>query len=86
MDQIRILVGRNVGRTTFDLLDAHRGQDPFGYESHARARTKMQDHVVAEMEHVESVAKRVPTGQVLYRIDSKLRTLQAKRAQRNGGT
>ncbi len=46
----------------------------------------MQDHVVAEMEHVESVAKRVPTGQVLYRIDSKLRTLQAKRAQRNGGT
>jgi len=36
--------------------------------------------------HVESAAKRVPTGKVLYRSDSKLRTLQAKRARRNGGT
>jgi hypothetical protein len=35
--------------------------------------------------HVESAAKRVPTGKVLYRSDSTLRDLQEERAQQNGG-
>ncbi|NBB75639.1 MAG: 5'-nucleotidase, partial [Bacteroidetes bacterium] len=35
--------------------------------------------------HVESAAKRVPTGKVLYRSDSTLWDLQEERAQQNGG-
>jgi hypothetical protein len=53
VEHIRILVGLNVGRTTYDLIQEHRGQGDFDFESHARTRQRMQSRVVAEMEQTD---------------------------------
>ena len=53
VEQIRILVGLNVGRKTFDLIQAHRGQTTADFESHAKAREKACDHVVEELDRAE---------------------------------
>lgn len=53
VDKIRILVGLNVGRKTFDLIESHRGQTVADFESYAKARKKACNHVVEEMERAE---------------------------------
>lgn len=53
VEHIRILVGLNVGRTTYDLIQEHREQGDFDFESHARTRQRMQSRVVAEMEQTD---------------------------------
>jgi len=51
VEQIRILVGLNVGQATHDLLQDHRGESSFDFESHAKTREKIRGNVVGEMEH-----------------------------------
>lgn len=61
VDQIRILVGLNIGETTYGLLQDHRGDKTFDFESHAKARAAIRDHVVDELERAEE-AEEVEEG------------------------
>lgn len=53
VEHIRILVGLNVGKTTHDLLEDHRGDSAFDFESHAKARKNIRGNVINEMESAE---------------------------------
>ena len=57
VEQIRILVGLNVGETTHGLLQDHRGESGFDFESHAKTRAAMRDHIIGEMEGAEEAAE-----------------------------
>ena len=57
VEQIRILVGLNVGETTHGLLQDHRGESAFDFESHAKTRAAMRDHIAREMERAEEAAE-----------------------------
>ncbi|WP_263840214.1 SNF2-related protein [Salinibacter sp.] len=53
VEHIRILVGLNVGRTTHRLLQEHRGESSFGFESHAKAHERVRGNIVEQMEAAE---------------------------------
>jgi len=53
VEQIRILVGLNVGRTTHHLLQDHRGESSFDFESHAKTHTRIRGTIVEQMEAAE---------------------------------
>jgi superfamily II DNA or RNA helicase len=57
VEQIRILVGLNVGKTTHNLLQDHRGESSFDFESHVKAREKIQQNIVDEMEQAEETSE-----------------------------
>lgn len=51
IDKIRILVGLNVDRKTFEIIDTHRFQASLDFESHKRAKEIFSESVTVEMEH-----------------------------------
>jgi len=57
VEQIRILVGLNVGETTHGLLQDHHRESAFDFESHAKTRAAMRDHIAREMERAEEAAE-----------------------------
>ena len=67
VDEIRILVGLNVGRRAFDLIEEQRnshasdGQGGLDFTSHVRAKKTLRQRVIEEMDASED-ARRVETG------------------------
>lgn len=51
IDKIRILVGLNVDRKAFEIIDTHRSQASLDFESHKRTKEIFSDSVTAEMDH-----------------------------------
>jgi len=51
IDKIRILVGLNVDRKAFEIIDTHRSQATLDFESHKRTKEIFSDTVTSEMEH-----------------------------------
>ena len=53
VEKVRILVGLNLDRTSFRVIDAHRTQGAFDFASNDRARKVTRDGVAAEVEAAE---------------------------------
>lgn len=51
IDKVRILVGLNVDRKAFEIIDTHRSQTSLDFESHKRTKEIFADTVTAEMDH-----------------------------------
>ena len=51
IDKVRILVGLNVDRKAFEIIDTHRSQASMDFESHKRTKEIFSDGVTAEMDH-----------------------------------
>ena len=56
VETVRVLVGLNLDRTSYDLLEAYRGQSSFDFASHAKAKEAIRARVVSEMEAAEDGA------------------------------
>src|ERR1035441_9522862 len=50
IDKIRILVGLNVDRKTFEIIDSHRSQTSLDFESYKRTKEIFSETVTAEMD------------------------------------
>ena len=61
IEKIRILVGLSVDRTTYDLIEFHRGQNGLDFTSHTRARKALRQRVITEMDDSED-SRRVEVG------------------------
>ena len=51
IDKVRILVGLNVDRKAFEIIDTHRSQSSLDFESHKRTKEIYSETVTAEMDH-----------------------------------
>lgn len=51
IDKVRILVGLNVDRKAFEIIDTHRSQTSLDFESHKRTKEIFSETVTAEMDH-----------------------------------
>jgi len=51
IDKVRILVGLNVDRKAFEIIDTHRSQTSLDFESHKRTKEIFSDTLTAEMDH-----------------------------------
>jgi superfamily II DNA/RNA helicase len=51
INKIRILVGLNVDRKTFEIIDTYRSQTSLDFESHKRTKEIFSKAVTGEMEH-----------------------------------
>jgi len=50
LDKIRILVGLNVDRQAFEIVDAHQSQSTLDFESHKRTKEIFSEAVTSEMD------------------------------------
>ena len=57
VEQVRVLVGLNLDRTSFELIDAQRTQTAFDFASHTKARKIVRERVVTEVETAEDSAR-----------------------------
>lgn len=53
IEKIRILVGLNVDRKAFEIIEAHRRQSELDFESHKRTKELFAESLTAEMDHSE---------------------------------
>lgn len=53
IDQVRILVGINVDRTAFEIIESSKSQKKFDFESHKRTKEIFSEDLTSEMEHSE---------------------------------
>lgn len=51
IEKIRILVGLNVDRKAFEIIDAHRHQSEIDFESHKRTKEIFAESLTSEMDH-----------------------------------
>lgn len=57
VERVRVLVGLTLDRTSYDLIEAYRGQASFDFASHAKAKETVRRRVVSEMEAAEDGAR-----------------------------
>jgi len=50
IDKIRILVGLNVDRKIFEIIDSHRSQTALDFESHKRTKEVFSEKLTSEMD------------------------------------
>jgi len=61
IDKIRILVGLNVDRRTYEIIEASQSQGKLDFESHSRTKEMFVKHTVHEMNRSED-SQAVETG------------------------
>lgn len=53
IDKIRILVGINIDKTAFEIIESSKSSGKLDFESHKRTKEVFSDDIASEMEHSE---------------------------------